>query len=381
MQPLHAVSHAVRAFFSTPAGAAIGAQVRNALRLGAVSYDRVAFGHALFFLQAPPKLGVTGLDCPQLVEDVKGQLRGIVAAFHPMGGVGIPAKVQPKVDAAERCDFAVRNLADNEVIKHFAARARDLAQILMPVRLGVNQRQLQSVVEKLLSQPLRRYAAVVRRMHEGITGGAQHLFIHEVRLRFGRVKRHKVPVQVAAAPCGLQHGTDFLHAGELVGFLEPRHAKVAAGCFDGLDFHRVIQPSEEDNLPRFLALNLHGRYSTGELVAQAQLVNGELHLPKHGIAQGFRSLAQNQGIHVGMFQHNQRDNKACERGFQRTAPAFKHVLRMLMRQHILQQRVIVGGEQVLDVNITAHPDPLPLPRRPARWLSALPPSPFSLLPV
>ena len=212
-------------------------------------------------------------------------------------------------------------------------------------------------------------------------GGTQHFFIHEVRLRFRRVKRHKVPVQVAAASCGLQHGTDFLHAGELVGFLEPCHAKVAAGCFDGLDFHGVIQPSEKDNLPRFLALNLHGRHSAGELVAQAQLVDGELHLPKHGIAQGFRRLAQNQGVHIGMLQHNQRDDKACERGFQRTTSALEHVLRMLMRQHILQQRVIVGGEQVLDVNITAHLDPFPLSRLPARWLSALPPSPFSPLPV
>ena len=92
---------------------------------------------------------------------------------------------------------------------------------------------------------------------------------------------------------------------------------------------------------------------TDKFAVKAQLVKGKHHLTVDGIAQCVGGLTENDGVAslISRLNHNHRNNKANERGFQRTAPALEDVLRVPMIENIIQQLVIVGGDDIFDIDI------------------------------
>ena len=105
---------------------------------------------------------------------------------------------------------------------------------------------------------------------------------------------------------------------------------------------------------------------TDKFAVKAQFIKGKHHLAVDRISQGVGGLTENNGVAslVSRLNHNHRDNKADERGFQRTTPALEDVLRVPMIENIIQQLVIVGGDDIFDIDIRHWAPP---PHRQGCW--------------
>ena len=187
-------------------------------------------------------------------------------AFAPMERIWIPAPVNSHEYVIKRRYLLIRYFLDLQIIENLSACSRDFAQILMSVCFRIDKRKLQRVVEKLLPQPLVRHCPIIGGMNHRIAVWMQYLFIHEIGLRFRRVKRHEIPVQGSTASGRLQYGTDLLHPGKLICFFKPSNAKITFRGLDRLDFHRIVKAPKENYLPGFQSLNLHWRNAASEFV-------------------------------------------------------------------------------------------------------------------
>ena len=98
---------------------------------------------------------------------------------------------------------------------------------------------------------------------------------------------------------------------------------------------------------------------TDKFAVKAQFVQGNDHLAVNRIAQGVGGLTEYDRVAslVPRLNHNQRDSKADKGRFQRTAPALEEVLRVPMIENIIQQFVIVGRDNIFDVNIRHRAPP------------------------
>ena len=89
---------------------------------------------------------------------------------------------------------------------------------------------------------------------------------------------------------------------DLVGFLKPHNANVPKRQLDGFDLLRVVQPAEQNALPRGQVHALQRALCAAELFTQPQLVNGPQDLGVHAVAHGIGHLARHQRVAVGVAQ-------------------------------------------------------------------------------
>ena len=206
--------------------------------------------------------------------------------------------------------------------------------------------------------------------------------VHPVVLALRRVVGEELIEHIAAAHERLVDVAHFLHPRELVELFEPDNADIAVRRLQGFDFMRIVHAEEIDFLPRAPVRDFIRRFPISKGVREAELVDAPLDLRVDAVLDRVADFPQDDGVHLGMTQKQQRDLDRDERGFCRAAPAAQPIERMAVALDVTVHRV--KGRRDDGIQHAFHPSPPPctsgmlstmttppfvVPARPPSWMA------------
>ena len=171
-------------------------------------------------------------------------------------------------------------------------------------------------------------------MYQAVGALYAHLIIHPRPQRLRGIVRIKNIEFTAAAHDRLQHIIGFPHPGKLIPFLEPDITKIAERDFYGLDFHRIVKTSKHNRLPARQICDFHRTDRRFKILRHAQFINSPQHLCKNAVPQRVCNFAEHDRVRVRVFNDAADNFKRYIAALRASAPAFKHIVRMLPSTHI-----------------------------------------------
>ena len=211
---------------------------------------------------------------------------------------------------------------------------------------------------KLVSQPIRRNACIIALVPVTVLSRLVDVHICPVTTTNRGIEGFKNYKLAATAKNGLLYCTYFFDSGELIQFLQPEVFKISPAGLDGLRFLCLVQPPEDDFLPRGPIYILHGADAGGPQVIGSQCVNRPCNLFKHGFPKGIPHLTEYYRVAENavlcVLHHTQYDFHGDERGFTATATAIARIISVLAIQYVPVDGVKGGGYDVCKLDFVRH---------------------------